>query len=96
MFVVRGGVLCIAFLSSAPLFAEASATGFALAYPIVVTGRGLPAHKADRAYDVVTIDRSRMLQLASGRLEDVLHDVATTNASPVVAIVPRPSQQSRS
>jgi outer membrane receptor protein involved in Fe transport len=43
--------------------------------PIIVTGRGLTEHRADLAYDVVTISRARILQSASGRLEDVLRDV---------------------
>ena len=44
--------------------------------PIIVTGRGLAQSKSDGAYDVVTIGRARILQSASGRLEDVLRDVA--------------------
>ncbi|MET0270633.1 MAG: TonB-dependent receptor [Sphingomonas sp.] len=43
---------------------------------IVVTGAGLPAPPGDAAYDVVTIDRARLTGVASGRLEDVLRDVA--------------------
>ena len=43
---------------------------------IVVTGRGLDAAPGDRAYDIVTLDRARILDAASGRLEDVLRDVA--------------------
>ena len=43
---------------------------------IVVTGRGLAAAAGDAAYDVVTIDRDRLTTTASGRLEDVLRDVA--------------------
>ncbi len=43
---------------------------------IVVTGRGLDAAPGDRAYDIVTLDRDRILSAASGRLEDVLRDVA--------------------
>jgi len=42
----------------------------------VVTGRGLPATPGDAAYDIVTIDRDRLTGSASGRLEDVLRDVA--------------------
>ncbi|MEO6248802.1 MAG: TonB-dependent receptor [Sphingomicrobium sp.] len=44
--------------------------------PIIVTGRGLVSRKADAAYDVVTIERARILASASGRLEDVFRDVA--------------------
>src|SRR3954469_16978327 len=43
---------------------------------IVVTGRGLAQVAGDAAYDVVTIDRARLTSTASGRLEDVLRDVA--------------------
>src|SRR6478609_9722679 len=43
---------------------------------IVVTGRGLTTAAADAAYDVVTIDRDRLENVASGRIEDVLRDVA--------------------
>ena len=43
---------------------------------IVVTGRGLDAIAGDAAYDVVTIDRDRLTSAASGRIEDVLRDVA--------------------
>jgi outer membrane receptor protein involved in Fe transport len=43
---------------------------------IVVTGRGLPEAPGEAAYDIVTIGRERLTQSASGRLEDVLRDVA--------------------
>lgn len=43
---------------------------------IVVTGRGLADTPGDRVYDIVTIDRDRILSSASGRVEDVLRDVA--------------------
>jgi vitamin B12 transporter len=43
---------------------------------IVVTGRGLPDAPGDAAYSVVAIDRDRLTSSASGRLEDVLRDVA--------------------
>ena len=73
IFAVRFSVLSAAFLSTAsPLLAEAAPLGD----PIIVTGRGLASVRADPAYDVVTIDRSRILQSASGRLEDVLRDIA--------------------
>jgi outer membrane receptor protein involved in Fe transport len=42
---------------------------------IVVTGRGLEAPASDAVYDVVTIDRDRLLLSPSSRLEDVLRDV---------------------
>lgn len=43
---------------------------------IVVTGHGLVQSAGDAAYDIVTIDRDRLTGSASGRLEDVLKDVA--------------------
>jgi len=43
---------------------------------IVVTGRGLAAVEGDAAYDVAVIDRARLTNTASNRLEDVLRDVA--------------------
>ncbi|MFD1036589.1 TonB-dependent receptor [Sphingomonas hankookensis] len=43
---------------------------------IVVTGRGLADAPGDRAFDIVTLDRDRILSSASGRVEDVLRDVA--------------------
>ncbi|GAO40573.1 putative TonB-dependent receptor [Sphingomonas changbaiensis NBRC 104936] len=54
-----------------PLLAAA-----ALGPDIIVTGRGLSETPGDVAYDIVTIDRTRLEQSASGRLEDVLRDVA--------------------
>jgi outer membrane receptor protein involved in Fe transport len=56
-----------------PLFLALQAT---MPAEIVVTGRGLADAPGDRAYDVVTIDRDRLTGTASGRLEDVLRDVA--------------------
>ncbi|MEO8176361.1 MAG: TonB-dependent receptor [Sphingomicrobium sp.] len=43
---------------------------------IVVTGRGLSEIREDAVLDVIRIDRKRIGQSASGRLEDVLRDVA--------------------
>jgi len=43
---------------------------------IVVTGHGLEEAKGDAVYDIVQIDRDRLIGSASGRLEDVLKDVA--------------------
>jgi outer membrane receptor protein involved in Fe transport len=43
---------------------------------VVVTGTGLPAPPGDAAYDVVVIDRERLTNVSSGRLEDALRDVA--------------------
>lgn len=44
--------------------------------PIVVTGRALSAPRGDAVYDSVVISRDRLSLNASGRLEDVLADVA--------------------
>jgi len=64
----------------APLLAAAAlpAAAFAQSQPadIVVTGASLPQPPGDAAYDVATIDRDRLQDVASGRLEDVLRDVA--------------------
>ena len=43
---------------------------------IVVTGRGLEQTPATPAYDVVQLDRDKIVASASGRLEDVLLNVA--------------------
>ena len=43
---------------------------------IIVTGRGLEQTPATPAYDLQTIDRDRITASASGRIEDVLSDVA--------------------
>ncbi len=43
---------------------------------IIVTGHGLEEAKGDAAYDIVRIERDRLTGSASGRLEDVLKDVA--------------------
>jgi outer membrane receptor protein involved in Fe transport len=43
---------------------------------IIVTGEGLGQVAGNAAYDVVTIDRTRLTSTASDRLEDVLRDVA--------------------
>src|SRR6187200_2001717 len=56
-----------------PLSAEAQDSA---EQEIVVTGQGLEAPPGDAAYATVTIDRERLQSTASGRLEDVLRDVA--------------------
>ncbi|HEU4969295.1 Plug domain-containing protein, partial [Sphingomonas sp.] len=48
----------------------------ASASDIVVTGHGLTEAPGEAAYDVVTIDRAQIEASASGRLEDVLAEVA--------------------
>ena len=42
---------------------------------IVVTGQGLGAGRGEDVYDVVTIERERLVNAPSNRLEDVLRDV---------------------
>lgn len=54
----------------APSFAVAQNTD------IVVTGAALPDAKSDAVYDIITIDRTRITATASGRIEDILKDVA--------------------
>ena len=43
---------------------------------IIVTGKALSDLPTATAYDVTTIDRTRLAQVSSGRLEDALGDVA--------------------
>ena len=43
---------------------------------IIVTGRALPDARGDAAYSNIIIDRDRLNNVASGRAEDVLRDVA--------------------
>lgn len=43
---------------------------------IVVTGRGLEAPPATPAYDVIVLERDQIVSGASGRIEDVLNNVA--------------------
>ncbi|HET8613340.1 MAG TPA: TonB-dependent receptor [Sphingomonas sp.] len=58
---------------AAPAFAQSSAPAPPV---IVVTGASLPQPPGEAAYDVATIDRKRLTESASGRIEDVLRDVA--------------------
>jgi hypothetical protein len=63
---MRTLILAPLALLTAPAFAQTAAP----AQPdIVVTGMGLAAPIGDAAYDVVTIDRTRLTGSASGRLE---------------------------
>jgi len=59
--------------SAALLFA---APAFAQDGEIVVTGQPLPASIGETAYDVAVVERDRIVATASGRIEDVLRDVA--------------------
>lgn len=58
------------------ILAAAAVAATAADSDIVVTGRGLDASIGDAVYDIVAIDRDRLTTSASGRLEDVLRDVA--------------------
>lgn len=74
-FGSRGGAearrgICTAF---ALLFVFPTA---AFAQDIIVTASALPVPKGDAAYDITTIDRDRLTNTASGRVEDALRDVA--------------------
>lgn len=64
---MRYPFLLLAFL---PTIAHAEAG------EIIVTGRALPDARGDTAYSNVIIDRERLNNVASGRAEDVLRDVA--------------------
>lgn len=57
----------VALLFATPALAEEE---------IVVTGQPLPASIGEAAYDVAVVDRDRIVATASGRIEDVLRDVA--------------------
>lgn len=59
--------------SAALLFATPA---FAQDEDIVVTGQPLPASIGEAAYDVAVVERDRIVATASGRIEDVLRDVA--------------------
>ena len=63
------------FALTLALFATPAAAQ-SLPQEIVVTGASLPQPQGEAAYDVATIDRDRLTGVASGRLEDVLRDVA--------------------
>src|SRR3954471_134907 len=65
--MLRSGILVAALLTGSAASAQAQ--------EIVVTGRGLGASEADRAYDVVEIDRERLTTSPSNRLEDLLRDI---------------------
>src|SRR5690348_15968599 len=64
--MLRAGLLPFLLLSGTAASAQSE---------IVVTGRGLGADEADRAYDVVEIGRDRLTSSASDRLEDILRDI---------------------
>jgi outer membrane receptor protein involved in Fe transport len=67
---MRHALLALPLLAAQPAFAEAPPAD------IVVTGTGLSASAGDAAYDIAVIPRARLANTASGRLEDVLRDVA--------------------
>jgi outer membrane receptor protein involved in Fe transport len=69
--VARSLVLLAAL--AAPAVASAQSAQEA---EILVSGRGLGEALGERAYDVVEIDRDRLIHAPSGRLEEVLRDVA--------------------
>ena len=58
------------------LLAVASTAAAAEEPTIVVTGKGLAAEPGDGAYGTVTIERDRLTNSASGRIESVLGEVA--------------------
>lgn len=63
-------------LAAMPAAAMAQSSGAPEANQIVVTGQGLPLPPGTPAYGSVTIDRDRLTNSASGRIESVLGDVA--------------------
>ncbi|MFN3621012.1 TonB-dependent receptor plug domain-containing protein [Sphingorhabdus sp.] len=70
-FLVRTSALAIA-VGTPAAYAQADASEPL----IVVTGKGLDQTKGDPAYGSVEIDRARLISEASGRIENVLADVA--------------------
>lgn len=68
--------LAIALLASTATPAAAQTADNAQPGDVVVTGRGLDDRAGDRAFDTVTIDRDRITDNASARLESILADVA--------------------
>jgi outer membrane receptor protein involved in Fe transport len=66
--MLRSGLLAALLLTGSVASAQAP-------QEIVVTGGGLGGTEADRAYDVVEIDRARLTASASNRLEDILRDI---------------------
>jgi vitamin B12 transporter len=58
------------------LLALAPSMAHAEGNEIIVTGRALPDARGDAAYSSVIIDSERLRNVASGRAEDVLRDVA--------------------
>lgn len=68
--LVRSSMIALAFCASAAYARENSDP------IIIVTGKGLDQTKGDPAYGSVEIDRDRLTSEASGRIENVLADVA--------------------
>ena len=64
---MRSSPLSLLLAVAAPAFAQDE---------IIVTGKGLADPAGDAAYGVVAVERERLIGTASGRLEDVLKDVA--------------------
>ncbi|MES2497627.1 MAG: TonB-dependent receptor [Pseudomonadota bacterium] len=64
------------FLLSAACLGLGATPAWADDAEIVVTGQGLPRSPGDAAFDVISIDRSRLEMSASGRMEDILRDAA--------------------
>ena len=69
-FLVRSSMVALAFCTSTA-YAQESVDPV-----IIVTGKGLNQTKGDPAYGSVEIDRGRLTSEASGRIENVLADVA--------------------
>jgi len=59
-----------------PVLPQPDPVNIAAPVEITITGQGLGQVAGNAAYDVVTIDRARLTSTASGRLEDILRDVA--------------------
>lgn len=73
MSIKVAAVLVCAAGTFSPAFADEGGAGQA---PIVVIGRELQPPPGAPAYGTVSIDRDRLVRSSSGRIEDVLSDVA--------------------
>ncbi|PSJ37725.1 TonB-dependent receptor [Allosphingosinicella deserti] len=66
---MRAHLLLPLLFASAPVLAQVDEQ------EIVVTGRGLAPAAGEEVFDTVTLDRTRLANSASNRLEDILRDV---------------------
>ena len=73
-FSVVTGVTCL--ISAVPAMAQGEDESEREREPIIVTGRGLEAPPSVIAYSTIALDRDQLESAASGRMEDVLSNIA--------------------